>query len=81
MEEENAKKTRIMQKSYLNLVTISKYFEFMLNRGFMVKCNPETGCYKVTEKGKNLLRRLKELDELMMAITVPLIFIPEMYIC
>ncbi len=78
LEEENARKTRIMQRSYLNMVTFGKYFDFMLNKGFLEKCNPEAGCYKVTEKGKNLLRRLKELDEILMAMGVPIILISEM---
>ncbi|GFO96479.1 putative transcriptional regulator [groundwater metagenome] len=44
LNEENPRKTRIMQRSYLNTVTFSKYFDFMLNGGFIVKCNTEAGC-------------------------------------
>ncbi len=78
LNEENPRKTRIMHRSYLNTVTFNKYFDLMLNKGFIVKCNPETGCYKVTEKGKNLLSRLMELDEILISMGVPIIFIQEL---
>lgn len=64
-EEEKAKKTRIMQKAYLDWRNFQKYFEFLLAEGFIKKCNPDPGFYEVTESGKILLNKLKEIGEIM----------------
>lgn len=64
-EENEAKKTRIMQKAYLDYRTFQRYFGFLLGRGFIVKCNPTPECYKLTEKGRILLTKLKDVDEVL----------------
>ena len=64
-EEEKVKKTRIMQKAYLDWRNFQKYFEFLLAEGFIAKCNPDPGFYEMTERGKILLKKLKEIGELM----------------
>lgn len=63
-EERKSKKTRIMQKAYLDWRNFNRYFDVMLNDGFIVKCNPDED-YMLTDKGKDLLKRLKDVDEML----------------
>ncbi len=60
-EEGKVKKTRIMQKAYLDWRNFQRYFDFLLTEGFISRCNPDPGYYEITEKGKNLLKRLKSV--------------------
>ncbi len=62
-EDNNAKKTRIMQKAYLDWRNFRRYFDFLLEEGFVAKCNPGD-CYELTEKGRELLGRLKEVKKM-----------------
>ncbi len=65
-EEKSLKKTRVMQRTYLNWRGLQKYFDFLVEESFIAKCNnPETGSYVVTEKGKELLKRLKNVEEML----------------
>ncbi len=66
LDEKNPKKTRIMQKAYLNTATFKKYFNFLLGEGFIANSVSEAGCYELTEKGKNLLKRTKEMNEILL---------------
>jgi predicted transcriptional regulator len=63
--EENAKKTRIMYKANLDWRTFQKYYNFLIEEGLMVECNPENDCYMLTEIGKKLLQKLMEVDEVL----------------
>jgi len=63
-EEEKAKKTRIMQRAYLDWRNFNRYFDFLLQEGFIAKCNPEE-CYVLAEKGGILLPRLMEVGEML----------------
>ena len=63
-EENKAKKTRIMQRAYLDWRNFERYLDFLLAEGFIIKCNPDPR-YELTAKGKELMRRLKEVDELL----------------
>ncbi|MCX9011926.1 MAG: hypothetical protein OIN66_12480 [Candidatus Methanoperedens sp.] len=63
-EEKDAKKTRIMQRAYLDWRNFKKYFELLLEKGFIVKCNSPPDGYKITEKGLELLERLRNVDEI-----------------
>lgn len=65
LEERAAKKTRIMQKACLDWRNFQRYFDFVLEEGFIEKCNPDTGHYMITEKGEELLKRLNEVEELL----------------
>ena len=60
-EEGEAKKTRIMQKACLDWRSFKKYFDFLLEHGFIVTDN---SC-KLTEKGEDLLQRLREVDDIL----------------
>jgi predicted transcriptional regulator len=65
-EEKSVKKTRVMQRTYLNWRGLQKYFDFLVEESFIAKCNsPEMGSYVVTEKGKELLKRLKNVEEML----------------
>jgi predicted transcriptional regulator len=54
-ESKKVKKTRIMHLDH-------RYFDFLLEEGFIAECNPDPECYKLTEDGQNLLRDLKEVN-------------------
>jgi predicted transcriptional regulator len=63
-EERNVKKTRIMQRANLDWRNFKKYFDYLQADGFITKCNPDPDRYELTEKGINLLHKLKEVAEL-----------------
>jgi predicted transcriptional regulator len=65
-EEVKGKKTRIMQKACLDWRNFQRYFDFLLREGFIGEINnPHKGNYEITEKGRLLLKRLKEVGELL----------------
>jgi predicted transcriptional regulator len=63
--EEKAKKTRIMYMAYLDWRNFKRHFNFLLEEGYIMKCNPDNECYKITENGDNLLKKLKEVHEIL----------------
>jgi predicted transcriptional regulator len=63
--EEKAKKTRIMYMAYLDWRNFTRHFNFLLEEGHIMKCNPDNECYKLTENGDNLLKKLKEVHEIL----------------
>ncbi len=52
-----------MQRACLNWDTFLKYLDFSLEMGFIVRCEKEN--YELTEKGKELLRRLNAVNEML----------------
>ncbi len=65
-EEKKIKTTRIMQKAHLDWRTFRKDFDSLLEKDFIARCNePEVGCYELTKKGEELLKRLKEVEKLL----------------
>ena len=64
---DRAKKTRIMQNAYLDWRNFQRHFGFLVERGFVGNHNnPEEGArYYLTERGKELLQGLKEVDEML----------------
>jgi predicted transcriptional regulator len=65
-EEKSVKKTRIMQRAYLNWRGLQRYFDFLIEENFIAECNnPGTGSYAITEKGRDLLKRLKNVKEIL----------------
>ncbi len=62
-EEGKAKKSRIMQKAYVDRTNFKRYFDFLQAEGFMTNCNPDPDCYELTAKGKNLLQILRGVSE------------------
>ena len=59
-----ANKTVIVYKSNLNFRTVIPYLESLTKRGFIsiIEGSPKT--YKTTDRGKELLGGLKEINEL-----------------
>ncbi len=65
-EDKKSKKTRIMQRACLDWRNFQRYFNFLLEEGFIKECdNPELGIYELTENGKELLKRLKVVGEML----------------
>ncbi|RJS83129.1 hypothetical protein CW713_04275 [Methanophagales archaeon] len=66
-KRERVKKTRIMQNAYLDWRNFQRHFSFLQEHGFVENnSDPEEGTgYYLTEKGKDLLQRLKEVKEVL----------------
>ena len=67
-EEERAKKTRIMQRSNLDWRIFKRYFDPLVERGFVEDGSggqDEGETYGLTEKGKDLLMKLQEVREML----------------
>jgi predicted transcriptional regulator len=66
-EEERARKTRIMQRANLDWRSFKRYFDPLVERGFVEGGGEphERGIYELTEKGKDLLMKLQELKEML----------------
>lgn len=64
-EEKKVKKTRIMQRAYLDWRNFQRYFDFLLTEGFIAKCNPIPDYYEITENGRHLSEKLKEVAEML----------------
>lgn len=62
-EEKKGKKTRIMQKAYLDWRNFQRYFSFLLEEGFIANC--DLNCYELTKRGEELIRRLDQVDEML----------------
>lgn len=65
LEEEKPKKTLIMRRTYLNCKSFSKYFDMLLEENIIAACDPEKESYELTEKGRELLKRLNGISELL----------------
>ena len=65
VEERKSKKTRIMQRAYLDWRNFQRYFGFLLEENFIARCSNPEGSYELTEKGKELLKRLKDVKDLL----------------
>ena len=70
-EEGRAKKTRIMQRSNLDWRSFKRYFDFLVERGFVGNGGEpgERKTYGLTEKGKDLLMKLEEVREMLQLIS------------
>lgn len=64
LKEKKVKKTRIMQKTYLDWRNFNKYFTFLLEEGFIVE-NTDEKYYELTDVGSELLERLEKVYELI----------------
>ncbi|MCW3132971.1 MAG: winged helix-turn-helix domain-containing protein [Methanophagales archaeon] len=66
-KEGRAKKTRIMQNAYLDWRNFQRHFSFLQEHGFVGNnSSPEEGTrYYLTERGKSLLQRLKEVEQML----------------
>ncbi len=65
-EGKSVKKTRLMQRACLNWRGLQRYFDFLVEENFIVESNnPGAGSYGITEKGRELLKRLKDVKEIL----------------
>lgn len=64
-KEKKIKKTRLMQKAYLDWRNFKKYFDYLLEENFISESNPDSGSFSLTENGVELLDRLKKVSELL----------------
>ncbi len=65
-EDKKSRKTRIMQRACLDWRNFRRHFDFLLDEGFITKCDdPELENYELTEKGKELLKRLEVVGEML----------------
>ncbi len=63
-EDRKVKKTRLMQRAYLDWRTFNRYFEYLLNDGFLIGCNDDE-CFELTNRGSELLNRLKDVEDVL----------------
>ena len=63
-QEKNARKTKIMQMSYLDWRNFDRYFRLLQDENCISRSRRHVECYELTEKGLKLLKSLKPLDEL-----------------
>jgi predicted transcriptional regulator len=63
-EEKRSKKTRIMQRAYLDWRNFKRYFELLIDKGFITKCTSIPDNYEITEKGMKLLESFRKVDEI-----------------
>lgn len=62
-QEKKSKKTRIMQKACLDWKNFNKYLDFLMEDDFILK-EMEEANYELTDRGRELLDRLKEVDNM-----------------
>ncbi len=56
-------KSRIMHKACLDWRNFSKYFDLMIDEGFIARCDSSPDSYANTERGEKLLNQLKKVYE------------------
>jgi predicted transcriptional regulator len=66
-EEKRSNKTRIMQRAHLDWRAFKKYFEVLIDKGFITKCISIPDNYEITEKGMKLLESFRKIDEIRTA--------------
>ena len=64
-KDKKIKKTRLMQKAFLDWRNFKKYFDYLLEENFIRESNSDSGSFSLTENGVELLDRLKKVNELL----------------
>ena len=59
----NMKKTQIMYNARLDWRNFQKYFHNLVEQGYIEEVENSHGEYKITERGRELLRKLEELQD------------------
>jgi len=66
VDEKNVKKTHMMQRACLDWRNFQRYFNYLLDEGFITKYNnPDNGNFMLTEKGVTLWKRLRDVNDLL----------------
>lgn len=58
-------KTAIFYRSNLNFMTVNSYLNPLIKAGFIALIEGPPRKYKITDKGKEILKNLKEAHELL----------------
>ena len=54
-----------MHKAYLDWNNFKRYMDFLREEGFIVNNSQELNTYEITENGKDLLNKLKDVDMIL----------------
>ena len=60
---QGATKTRIMYGAYLSYAQVREYLDFLVSRELITR--DESGTYRLTESGMNLLRTFEGISEML----------------
>ncbi len=66
--DNKVKKTRILQRAYLDWRTFNRYFDYLNDEGFITKYKPngsDEEYYKIADKGNSFIKKLKELEDVI----------------
>lgn len=63
-EDRKVKKTRLMQRAYLDWRTFNRYFEYLLKDGFLIECN-DNESFELSNRGFELLNKLKDVEDVL----------------
>ncbi len=61
--ENDAKKTKIMHKAYIDWKNFNRHFTFLLNENFIYRTEKDN--YLLTEEGNKLLKKLEDITMVM----------------
>ncbi|HZD43609.1 MAG TPA: winged helix-turn-helix domain-containing protein [Methanomicrobiales archaeon] len=65
IQERPVRKTYVMHRANLSTRTFERYFAFLLCEGFITSSAGEWETYTVTESGRDLHKKLKEVNRLI----------------
>jgi len=65
LKENEASKTKIMQRAYLNQKTFKKYFIFLTMNDYLIRSDNIPEKYTISQKGKDLLEQLRQVNHLI----------------
>lgn len=64
-DEKKIKKTRIMNKAYLDWNNFNRYLEFLVNEKYIMRNLEESNVYEITDNGIHLLEKLKDVEAIL----------------
>jgi len=64
-DEKKAKKTRIMNKAYLDWNNFNRYLDFLLDENYIMRNLEESNVYEITDNGIYLLEKLKDVEAIL----------------
>jgi len=66
-EKKKISKTRIMQGTYLDGRAFQRYFNYLLDKGLVIKNNNNNNfeSYELTAEGRTVLDKLKEVNKMI----------------
>lgn len=64
-DEKKAKKTRIMNRAYLDWNNFNRYLDFLLDEKYIIRNHEESNVYEITDNGIYLLEKLKDVEDIL----------------